>query len=651
MKHFAFVLTVVILAACSRQEHSKSTDTKRAVAAVSTSAPALPQINSTPLSAASAVQPALEIRNAQVLTSSALTTTGALAISADGKTGAYINDHNEVIVWDALQLSQQESITSPEIKPTAVAVSPNGDRLAIGNFDSSIVIWSRSHKKVLLTLSGYKGRTTALAFSPDGKILASGTSDHTTQLWDLSSGKQLHEFVSRGGGMAVSGNIVSLEFSGDGGLLLAQEFYREQYEVGRNLTILDTKEGYEVSTKNVAPPNTDDHERSGMSVGGMGWMLAYTGQKGLITERLDDCGSTSHQFGTGGYADTIVTDWLGRWVATIEVYSLNFLDVSGKMEAQKITLPGKTIEMVAHPEGSSIFVLLNKEDSAGNISESGGMIYRIAVPKQMQTLPPMTAVTNKVRCKPSEKLASAPGTSQSAVASSGPPAFSPLATSATSAIDLQGELLGAIRNRGVAEVKALLDKGAEPNAKDKYQGQYDGDEDGHDRTPLHYAILYYGYDDSTAKIIKLLVSRGANVNAGDADGATPLHYALGALSAEGTEARNAVKKVVAALVSNGANVDARHPMTGETPLQMAVYNDYKSSVELLIAHGANVNARNKAGQTPLFYAMDKDIAELLLEHGAKVNIKTPDGDTPLSFAQSHNYSDLVKLLRAHGAKQ
>lgn len=404
MKYFAFVLTVVILTACSRQENSESTDTERAVAAVSVSAPALLQIISTPLSATSAVQPALEIQNAQVLTLSALTTPGALAISADGKIGAYINDHSEVIVWDALQLTLQESIMLPNMNPSAVAVSPNGDRLAIGYYGSSIVIWSRSNKKVLMTLSGYNGSTTALAFSRDGNILASGTSDHITRLWDLSSGKRLQEFVARDGGMvgSDSGNIVSLEFSGDGGLLLTQEFYRGQYEVGRGLTIWDTKAGYEVATKNVAPPNSDNNERSGMSVGGMGWMLAYTGHDGLIAERLDDCGSTSHQFGMGGYADTIVTDGLGRWVATIEGYSLNFLDISGKAEAQKITLPGKAIDVVAHPDGSSIFVLLTKQDSAGNISESGGMVYRIAVPAQMQTLPPMAAVANKVRCEPSE---------------------------------------------------------------------------------------------------------------------------------------------------------------------------------------------------------------------------------------------------------
>lgn len=228
----------------------------------------------------------------------------------------------------------------------------------------------------------------------------------------------------------------------------------------------------------------------------------------------------------------------------------------------------------------------------------------------------------------------------------------PLATSAATAVAPKLTLIGAVQSGNLDEVKALLAKGADPNVKDKYQAKYDGDEDGLDRTPLHYAVMYR-VRDTTPEIVELLITKGANVNAADADGATPLHYALGT-NTETTEDREIVEKIAAIFIAHGANINAPHPMTGDTPLHMAVKNGYRKSIQLLIAKGANVNARNKAGQTPLFYAIGEniqDIAELLLEHGADVNIKNTSGKTPLSIAQENNNSDLIKLLRAHGAKE
>ena len=63
--------------------------------------------------------------------------------------------------------------------------------------------------------------------------------------------------------------------------------------------------------------------------------------------------------------------------------------------------------------------------------------------------------------------------------------------------------------------------------------------------------------------------------------------------------------------------------------------------ELLISYGANVNAQNKAGDIPLHFLICqslhgrrdregiKAIIQLLLQHGADVNIQNSDGDTPL----------------------
>jgi ankyrin repeat protein len=39
-----------------------------------------------------------------------------------------------------------------------------------------------------------------------------------------------------------------------------------------------------------------------------------------------------------------------------------------------------------------------------------------------------------------------------------------------------------------------------------------------------------------------------------------------------------------------------------------------------------------------------------LEEGAKVNWKAPNGSTALSFAKKEKQREVVKILKAHGAK-
>lgn len=81
---------------------------------------------------------------------------------------------------------------------------------------------------------------------------------------------------------------------------------------------------------------------------------------------------------------------------------------------------------------------------------------------------------------------------------------------------LNQSLLNAVETNNMALVEQLLAKGADINAKN-WIGQ----------TPLHYAILLTGCSDpSHCCGVELLVKYGANVNIQDNNGDTPLHFAL-----------------------------------------------------------------------------------------------------------------------------
>jgi len=107
------------------------------------------------------------------------------------------------------------------------------------------------------------------------------------------------------------------------------------------------------------------------------------------------------------------------------------------------------------------------------------------------------------------------------------------------------------------------------------------------------------------------------------------------------------------LLAKGANVNARDE-EGCTPLIWAVLAKNREVVDVLLAHGADVNCKNNQGETAIYWAAmsgDMGITNLLLEKGASVNEKDHFGISPLRSAILCNDQEMIKLLRRHGAKE
>jgi ankyrin repeat protein len=110
-------------------------------------------------------------------------------------------------------------------------------------------------------------------------------------------------------------------------------------------------------------------------------------------------------------------------------------------------------------------------------------------------------------------------------------------------------------------------------------------------------------------IANLLITAGADVNARDEKGFTPLYIACGFTGSE---------DLVISLISHGADVKIKS--NGDaTPLHAAAHKGLIEVMQYLLSAGAEVNAVTKSGKTPLKLAMDNkktQAAEFLLLNGS-----------------------------------
>ena len=155
----------------------------------------------------------------------------------------------------------------------------------------------------------------------------------------------------------------------------------------------------------------------------------------------------------------------------------------------------------------------------------------------------------------------------------------------------------------------LIARGADINAKDNGGN-----------TPLHNV--------RSKEVAQLLIAKGADVNATNYQGNIALHYVAGNYTCS--------QELAQLLITKGADVNATNN-EGDTPLHLAAgaYRGSTEMVAMLIAKGADINATNNNGTTPLHRAAgvgSKEVVAMLIAQGADVNAKNSDGTTPLDLA-------------------
>jgi hypothetical protein len=167
----------------------------------------------------------------------------------------------------------------------------------------------------------------------------------------------------------------------------------------------------------------------------------------------------------------------------------------------------------------------------------------------------------------------------------------------------------------VSTIRKLLAAGASPNSHASNDGF----------TPLHVAV-----QEREEEVISVLLAAHAEIEAKDGHGRTPLHWGPYAYT---SQPKHIYRKIgephdtvfvdpgpaigIKLLLDAGANINAVDD-EGNTPLHEAALVGSVRGAEILVARGAKLNVKNKAGETPMSIAKESEhrrgVLKILKKH-------------------------------------
>jgi ankyrin repeat protein len=202
-----------------------------------------------------------------------------------------------------------------------------------------------------------------------------------------------------------------------------------------------------------------------------------------------------------------------------------------------------------------------------------------------------------------------------------------------------GALHAAVLRGDVATLRALLAKGADPNAQltrgspvRRFGSQWALPSTMKGATPLLVAATYLELE-----IIRELIAAGANQTIALADGTTPFLAAAGAPVAK--EARP-------------SDLERWNVVDNDTPQVPRAEDDVLAATKILLDFGGDVNQVNQAGDSALHAAAAAGmtrVIQLLADSGARLDLSNKSGQTPLDLTlprgRSPGHKPAEELLR------